>query len=97
MSEDWDPEKTYKTHRGIRHTMLQGYNRPSVFYSPLYRDLNSFDPTDKRRTLYWNPTVTTDENGEAIIECYNSSNTAAVSLNAAMLEKGVPGYINTTK
>lgn len=97
MSEDWDPEKTYKTHRGIRHTMLQGYNRPSTFYSPVYRDLNSFDPTDKRRTLYWNPSVTTDENGKAIVECYNSSSTAAVSLNAAMLQGGLTGYIDTAK
>lgn len=97
MSEDWNPEKTYKTHRGIRHTMLQGYNHPSTFYSPVYRDLNSFDPTDKRRTLYWNPSVTTDENGKAIVECYNSSSTAAVSLNAAMLQGGLTGYIDTAK
>ena len=97
MSDGWDPEKTYKTHRGIRHTMLQGYNRPSTFYSPVYRDLNSFDPTDKRRTLYWNPSVTTDENGKATVECYNSSSTAAVSLNAAMLQGGLTGYIDTAK
>lgn len=96
MSDDWDPEKTYKTHRGIRHTMIQGYNRPSAFYSPIYNDLNSFDPTDKRRTLYWNPSVTTDDNGEAVIECYNSSRTAVVSLDAATLEDGTPGYVTTS-
>lgn len=95
MSDDWDPEKTYKTHRGIRHTTIQGYNRPTAFYSPVYNDLNSFDPTDQRRTLYWNPSVTTDDNGEATIECYNSSRTAAVSLDAATLENGTPGYIDT--
>ena len=95
MSDDWDPEKTYKTHRGIRHTMIQGYNRPTAFYSPIYQDLNSFDPTDQRRTLYWNPSVTTDEKGEATIECYNSARTAAVSLNAALIQDGIPGYIDT--
>ena len=97
MADSWDPEKTYKTHRGIRHTMIQGYNSPSSFYSPTYNDLNSFDPTDMRRTLYWNPSVTTDDNGEAIIECYNVARTTAVSLNAAILDKGIPGYIDTTK
>ena len=97
MADSWDPEKTYKTHRGIRHTMIQGYNSPSSFYSPTYNDLNSFDPTDMRRTLYWNPSVTTDDNGEAIIECYNAARTTAVSLNTAILEKGIPGYIDTSK
>lgn len=95
MSDDWDPEKTYKTHRGIRHTMIQGYNRPTAFYSPIYQDLNSFDPTDQRRTLYWNPSVTTDDKGEATIECYNSARTAAVSLDAALIQDGVPGFIDT--
>lgn len=95
MSDDWEPDKTYKTHRGIRHTMIQGYNRPIAFYSPTYQDLISFDPTDQRRTLYWNPSVTTDDKGEATIECYNSSRTTAVCLDASILKDGIPGYINT--
>ena len=52
---------------GTRQTVMQGY------YSPAYIDKELYmDKADKRRTLYWNPTVQTDENGKAVIECYNN-------------------------
>lgn len=51
-----------------------GWQKPSRFYSPDYslqkdNDAVSFD---NRSTLYWNPKVTTNEQGEATITYYSS-------------------------
>ena len=37
---------------------------------------------DFRRTLYWNPDVRMDENGEAIIEFYNNSSCREIRVSA---------------
>lgn len=58
---------------GTRQTVMQGYTPTLEYYSPAYIDKELYmDKADKRRTLYWNPTVQTDENGKAVIECYNN-------------------------
>lgn len=43
------------------------------------------DKADKRRTLYWNPTVQTDENGKAVIECYNNQYSTPLIIQAETL------------
>lgn len=65
--DDWDPNKTYKARRGIRHTYIQGYNEPLEFYSPAYPDGAPLYTEDSRRTLYWNPNVKTNKKGEVVI------------------------------
>lgn len=58
---------------GTRQTVMQGYTPALEYYSPAYIDKELYmDKADKRRTIYWNPTVQTDENGKAVIECYNN-------------------------
>lgn len=58
---------------GTRQTTLQGYTKPLEYYSPVYPFKELYmDKIDKRRTLYWNPNLVTDENGKAVIECYNN-------------------------
>ncbi len=58
---------------GTRQTVMQGYTPIFEFYSPAYMDRKLYmDQNDQRRTLYWNPTVLTDEQGKAVIECYNN-------------------------
>ena len=58
---------------GTRQTVMQGYTPALEYYSPAYIDKELYmDKADKRRTLYWNPTVQTDENGKAVIKCYNN-------------------------
>ena len=57
--------------KGVRKTWLEGYSQVKEFYSPDYSVLPK-DP-DYRRTLYWNPSVTTDKNGKAQIHFYNNS------------------------
>jgi len=66
--------------KGVRKTWLEGYSAVSEFYNPNYSEL---PPTpDYRRTLYWNPMVTTDEMGNANIQFYNNSNTNNFSISA---------------
>ena len=58
------------------------YAMPVEFYSPDY----SMEPipmeNDYRRTLYWNPAVRTNNDGEAIVEFYNNSNCQSIHLSA---------------
>jgi hypothetical protein len=67
--------------KGIRKTRLEGYSRVKEFYSPDY-SLIPIVPNDYRRTLYWNPIVATDENGQAKIQFYNNSNCRNFSISA---------------
>ena len=75
--EDEIPNKGAK---GVRKTWLQGYSTPSEFYSPNYTDLPR-DP-DYRRTLYWNPMVTTDRTGMSKIQFYNNSRAMTFAISA---------------
>ncbi len=57
--------------RSTRKTFLEGYSVPAAFSAP---DYSVMPPaTDHRRTLYWNPAVTTDEQGRARVDFYNNS------------------------
>ena len=51
-----------------------GWQKPARFYSPKYDTPESkkFKAKDNRITLYWNPAVKLDENGEATISFYTS-------------------------
>ena len=67
---------------------------PAVFYSPRYRvnDLNNKLP-DLRSTIYWNPNVVTDKNGEATVRFYTAdgfSNYSVIAEGADL--KGKIGY-----
>ena len=55
-----------------REWNLKGFTRPAEFYSPNY-DSAKINQRDHRRTLYWNPSVTTNAYGEAEVEFYNSA------------------------
>lgn len=73
---------------GTRQTVIQGYTRPLEYYSPAYPTKELYmDKVDKRRTLYWNPSVRTDENGKAVIECYNNQYSTPVIIQAETLGK----------
>ena len=55
----------------IRHTKVHGYTLPTYFEQKDYSC--SHPDSDYRRTLYWNPALVLDKNGEATIEFYNNS------------------------
>ena len=64
---------TYSTasNKGLRKTHFQGFNAPTTFETEDYSILPPMD--DFRRTLWWEPNVQTDDNGEATVEFYNNS------------------------
>lgn len=73
---------------GTRQTVIQGYTRPLEYYSPAYPTKELYmDKVDKRRTLYWNPSVQADGNGKAVIECYNNQYSTPLIIQAETLGK----------
>lgn len=77
--------------RSVRFTTVDGYSRPYSFYSPEYPNGPIPGDVDYRRTLYWDPNVITDEDGNAQVEFYNSSITKHVEIEAAgITASGVP-------
>lgn len=55
-----------------RYITLHGFHQPAEFYSPDYSKIPMPEKTDYRRTLFWNPSITTDETGRTHIEFYNN-------------------------
>lgn len=73
---------------GTRQTVIQGYTRALEYYSPAYPTKELYmDKVDKRRTLYWNPSVRTDANGKARIECYNNQYSTPLIIQAETMSK----------
>ncbi|MDR2231730.1 MAG: hypothetical protein LBE56_01250, partial [Tannerella sp.] len=66
--------------KGVRQTRLDGYSLIEEFYSPDYSALPT-EP-DYRRTLYWNPMVTSDDSGKANLHFYNNSRTENFNISA---------------
>ena len=65
-----------------RRYILEGFAYPAKFYSPDYSKQTPPEPTDYRRTLYWNPNLQLDKNGEASITFYNNSRQTTLSVEA---------------
>ena len=66
--------------KGVRKTWLYGYSDVTEFYSPNYSELP--EEPDYRRTLYWNPVVTTDETGIVKIQFYNTGSCKNLNISA---------------
>ena len=67
--------------KGVRKTWLEGYRMVREFYHPNY-SAQPPAPDDYRRTLYWNPAVTSDGAGHASIRFYNNSRSNNFSISA---------------
>ena len=71
---------TTESQKGLRRTHFQGYNVPETF---TMEDLRVLPPLENlRRTLYWEPNVKTDENGEAKIIFYNNMSATQIQISA---------------
>ncbi len=66
-----------------RHIIFHGFNYPESFYQPDYSVQQPAEPTDYRRTLYWNPNAVTDENGRFTAVFYNNSKPTRIKMTAA--------------
>jgi len=77
---------------------IAGHAFAKEFYSPKY-DVEDDRHTapDYRATLYWNPLLATDENGNASIEFFNSDNAEQLQVQIEGLsDDGIPGtYLKT--
>lgn len=58
--------------KGVEKRNVKGYTTPQTFYHPDYRRRDLPSEADARRTLAWQPTVKTDENGHATVILYNN-------------------------
>ena len=78
-----------KRSKSWRSTIFQGYNIPHTFHT---NDYSQMPPEpDYRRTLYWNPDVQLDDNGEATVEFYNNSTCKSISVSAeGVNDEGLP-------
>ena len=77
---------------------VSGHALEKEFYVPKYDVKKEIHNTpDYRATLYWNPSITTDEEGNATIEFFNSDTAKQIQLSIEGLStNGIPGsYLQT--
>ena len=51
---------------------MQGYHKAREFYSPKYESNITNTLPDLRSTIYWNPEIQTDKDGNASFTYYNA-------------------------
>lgn len=78
LFEDGVPRPLMMYHR----TVYYGYAEPEDFYSPDYSVEPLPKDADHRRTLYWNPAVSTTPDGVATVEFYNNSTCRQLHISA---------------
>ncbi len=74
-----------------RRMLLTGFAVCEDFYQPDYTHKPTGEPTDHRRTLYWNPNLRLDGNGEATVRLFNNATHTRLFLSAeGMTPSGAP-------
>jgi hypothetical protein len=89
--------------RGIKTFILDGLDSPRAFYSPRYEGQSKESPVyDGRATIFWDPSVRTDADGQAKIEFFTGDRKTnlEVTCNGIEVASGNPGQgealINST-
>ena len=83
-----------KRNLGQRITTMQGFTpQRAEFYSPQYPEGPIEGDVDYRRTLYWNPNVITDEEGNAHVEFYNNSYSTNFTVTGAGITASGTPYV----
>jgi hypothetical protein len=57
---------------GVVTITPKGYFRARMFYAPKYENRDQAQNNDLRSTIYWNPNIATDKNGDASFDYYNA-------------------------
>jgi hypothetical protein len=79
---------------GVKKFILDGLDVPRAFYSPRYEGLLKNSPVyDGRATIFWEPILRTDSNGQAKVEFYTSDHLTdlEVIINGIEVDNGNPG------
>lgn len=63
----------YRSKRGVDRRRIQGFTVKTNFYAPNYRTADLPSDKDIRRTLHWDPSVQTDEKGQASLLFFTNS------------------------
>lgn len=69
-SNEWGKYFSYNEIPGYRYLKVTGFSSVLPYHLPNYSQSHPLN--DHRRTLYWNPDLLLDENGEATIQFYNN-------------------------
>jgi hypothetical protein len=78
---------------------INGYQNTRFFYSPDYSTTNPLenDKADIRNTLYWNPYIQPDENGNTILSYYNNQVETTININLeGITYNGIPIVIKNS-
>ena len=70
----------FNKEKGFRHTHFQGFNEPEAFVMEDYSVMPAME--DFRRTLYWQPSVKIDANGQGRVEFFNNSSCTQMYISA---------------
>ncbi|MBR5963073.1 MAG: hypothetical protein IK000_02860 [Bacteroidaceae bacterium] len=90
---EMNPARRRRTYvdKNARSTSFEGYTPVVEFYAPTYPNGPIQGDKDYRRTIYWNPEVTTDADGYASVSFFNNGYSRALTISAEGLTKdGVP-------
>ena len=69
-----DPQfARFRARKGVETRRVQGYTQPRKFFSPSYNGLELPSDADRRRTLFWCPSIKTDAAGRASAVFYNNA------------------------
>jgi len=88
-----NPSRKRRTYvdKNARSTSFSGYTPVVEFYAPTYPDGPVQGDKDYRRTIYWNPEVTTDDGGHATVSFYNNGYSRALTISAeGLTPDGIP-------
>ena len=80
--------------QGVKKFILDGLDVPRVFYSPRYEGrLRNSAVYDSRATLFWEPSLLTDANGQVKVDFFTSDRQTnfEVIVNGIQIESGNPG------
>ncbi len=74
--------------QGIYNYSINGYNASQEFYSPVYEVVKpEHVKPDRRVTVYWNPTIITNEQGKAKVTFYNHDPESTIQLHVEGITK----------
>lgn len=70
----------YNNDLSLLLTDVDGYYETKTFYAPTYLLANERLKKDMRTTIYWEPNITTNENGEATLSFYNADPSSTIKV-----------------
>jgi hypothetical protein len=83
------PSAFEKKQFNLLNSDVTGYYSARTFYAPNYEYPST--KTDQRITLHWEPSITTDANGEATVSYYNADPKSKIRVVVqGLTDKGVP-------